>query len=77
MIEGKTMFGVAAVGASVIVGYGLYKYVQGRQSARKVKEAVDQMVKRVFFMIHVYLEWLSPNALLESGKQTCFGPISS
>ncbi|XP_027049962.1 cytosolic 5'-nucleotidase 3-like isoform X2 [Pocillopora damicornis] len=47
MIEGKTMFGVAAVGASVIVGYGLYKYVQGRQSARKVKEAVDQMIKSI------------------------------
>nr|XP_058945910.1 cytosolic 5'-nucleotidase 3-like isoform X2 [Pocillopora verrucosa] len=47
MIEGKTMFGVAAVGASVIVGYGLYKYVQGRQSARKVKEAVDQMIESI------------------------------
>lgn len=47
MIEGRTMFGVAAVGASVIVGYGVYKYIQGKQSARKIKEAVDEMVKSI------------------------------
>lgn len=51
MIEGKTMFGVAAVGASVIVGYGVYKYIQGRQNARKIKEAVDDMVWREIFVL--------------------------
>ena len=45
------MFGVAAVGASVIVGYGVYKYIQGKQNARKIKEAVDEMVWRENFMI--------------------------
>ncbi|XP_020614946.1 cytosolic 5'-nucleotidase 3-like isoform X1 [Orbicella faveolata] len=47
MIEQKTMFGVAAIGVSVVVGYGLYKYVQGRQKARKIKEAVDEMIKNI------------------------------
>lgn len=44
MIETKTMFGVAAVGVSVVVGYGLYKYVRGKQDAQKIKEAIDDMV---------------------------------
>lgn len=44
MIETKTMFGVAAVGVSVVVGYGLYKYVRGKQEAQKIKEAIDDMV---------------------------------
>ena len=51
MIEEKTMFGVAAIGVSAVVGYGLYKYVQGRQHTRKIKEAVDEMVGREIFMI--------------------------
>ena len=51
MIEQKTMFGVAAIGVSAVVGYGLYKYVQGRQHTRKIKEAVDEMVGREIFMI--------------------------
>jgi len=53
MIEQKTMFGIAAVGLSAVVGYGLYKYVQGRQHTRKLKEAVDEMVWREIFMICV------------------------
>jgi len=52
MIEQKTMFGVAAIGISAVVGYGLYKYVQGKQNARKIKEAVDEMVWREIFMIY-------------------------
>lgn len=44
MIETKTMFGVAAVGVSVVVGYGLYKYVRGKQETQKIKEAIDDMV---------------------------------
>ena len=51
MIEQKTMFGVAAIGFSAVVGYGLYKYVRGRQHTRKIKEAVDEMVRREIFMI--------------------------
>ena len=35
MIEQKTMFGVAAIGLTAVVGYGLYKYVQGRQHTTK------------------------------------------
>ncbi len=53
MIEQKTMFGIAAVGLSAVVGYGVYKYVQGKQNARKIKEAVDEMVRRARkFMIY-------------------------
>lgn len=52
MIEQKTMFGIAAVGLSAVVGYGVYKYVQGKQQARKIKEAVDEMVWREIFMIY-------------------------
>lgn len=51
MIERKTMFGIAAVGLSAVAGYGVYKYVQGKQNARKIKEAVDEMVWREIFMI--------------------------
>ena len=40
----KTMFGVGALGVSVVVGYGFYRCVQGRQKTRKIKEAVDEMV---------------------------------
>lgn len=47
MIETKTMFGVAAVGVSVVVGYGLYKYVRGKQEAQKIKEAIDDMMKNI------------------------------
>ncbi|XP_078344697.1 cytosolic 5'-nucleotidase 3-like isoform X2 [Oculina patagonica] len=47
MIEQKTMFGIAAVGLSAVVGYGVYKYVQGKQNARKIKEAVDEMMKNI------------------------------
>lgn len=49
MIEQKTMFGIAAVGLSAVVGYGLYKFIQGKQHARKIKEAVDEMVWREIF----------------------------
>lgn len=49
MIERNTMFGVAAVGLSAVLGYGLYKFVQGKQHARKIKEAVDEMVWREIF----------------------------
>ena len=38
------MFGVGALGVSVVVGYGFYRCVQGRQKTRKIKEAVDEMV---------------------------------
>ncbi|KAL9958350.1 hypothetical protein ACROYT_G035355 [Oculina patagonica] len=41
------MFGIAAVGLSAVVGYGVYKYVQGKQNARKIKEAVDEMMKNI------------------------------
>ena len=51
MIEQKTMFGIGALGVSVVAGYGLYKYVQGRQKTRKIKEAVDEMVWREMFII--------------------------
>jgi len=51
MIEQKTMFGVGAIGVSFMVGYGLYKYVQGRQKTRKIKEAVDEMVWREMLII--------------------------
>ena len=44
MIERKTMFGIAALGLSAVVGYGLYKYVRGKQHTQKIKEAVDDMV---------------------------------
>lgn len=54
MIERKTMFGIAAVGLSAVAGYGVYKYVQGKQNARKIKEAVDEMVWREIFMISLY-----------------------
>ena len=43
-IETRIMFGVAAVGVSAVFGYGLYKYVSGKQNARKIKEAIDKMV---------------------------------
>ena len=43
-IESRTMFGVAAIGVSAVFGYGLYKYVSGKQNARKIKEAIDKMV---------------------------------
>ncbi|KAJ7383079.1 7-methylguanosine phosphate-specific 5'-nucleotidase [Desmophyllum pertusum] len=41
------MFGIAAVGLSAVAGYGVYKYVQGKQNARKIKEAVDEMIKNI------------------------------
>ena len=50
------MFGVAAVGVSVVVGYSLYKYVQGKQTARRIKEAVDEMVWMLNFH-HFWLEF--------------------
>lgn len=51
MIEGKVMFGVAALGLSAVVGYGLYRYVRGKQHAQKIKEAIDGMVGTLEFMI--------------------------
>ncbi|XP_029209322.2 cytosolic 5'-nucleotidase 3-like [Acropora millepora] len=41
------MFGVAAVGVSAVFGYGLYKYVSGKQNARKIKEAIDKMMESI------------------------------
>ena len=64
MFEQKTMFGIAAVGLSVVAGYGLYKYVQGRQHARKLKEAVDEMVWREIFMI--YLKTYTPRFVIQT-----------
>ena len=52
------MFGVAALGVSVVVGYSLYKYVQGKQNARRIKEAVDEMVRMLnfhHFLAPIYL----------------------
>lgn len=46
-IETRTMFGVAAVGVSAVFGYGLYKYVSGKQNARKIKEAIDKMMESI------------------------------
>lgn len=46
-IETRTMFGVAAIGVSAVVGYGLYKYVSGKQNARKIKEAIDKMMESI------------------------------
>ena len=45
MIEGRTMFGVAVLGVSVAVGYGVYKYVRGKQEERKIRDAVNDMVR--------------------------------
>ena len=58
MIETKTMFGVAAVGVSAVVGYGLYKYVRGKQEAQKIKEAINDMVW--FQNFHDLSLWLQP-----------------
>lgn len=64
MIEQKTMFGVAAIGLSAVVGFGLYKYVQGRRYTQKMKEAVDEMVGCEIFMLVSLQAWLCYSDLL-------------
>ena len=38
------MFPVLAVGATAVVGYGIYSFVQNRKKAQKDKEILDEMV---------------------------------
>lgn len=38
------MFPVLAVGATAVVGYGIYSFVQNRKKAQKAKEILDEMV---------------------------------